>query len=133
MKEREELFEKLLKLSRTLSDGQQRHDRENMTEEEWVVFDILTRPASELSADERAEVKNVARELLTRLKPWRIRNWRQKAAACAQLKLAIEDVLDPGLPRVYSPELCQRKCPAICEPIYESHLERDSGGYAAAV
>ena len=35
-----------------------------MTEEELVIFDILTRPAPELSADERAEVKKVARELL---------------------------------------------------------------------
>src|SRR5207253_1971008 len=53
----EELFEELVKLSRNLSDEQQRHVRENMTEEELVIFDILTRPAPELSADERAEVK----------------------------------------------------------------------------
>jgi hypothetical protein len=30
-----------------------------MTEEELVVFDILTRPAPELSTEERAEVKKV--------------------------------------------------------------------------
>lgn len=29
-----------------------------------------------------------------------------------QLKLAIEDVPDTGLPRIYSPELCQPKCSA---------------------
>jgi type I restriction enzyme R subunit len=46
----EELFEELLKLSRNLSDEQQRHVRENMSEEELVIFDILTRPAPELSA-----------------------------------------------------------------------------------
>ena len=51
----EELFEELVKLSRNLSEEQQRHVRENMTEEELVIFDILTRPAPELSADERAE------------------------------------------------------------------------------
>ena len=64
----EELFEELLKLSRSLNEEQQRHVRENMTEEELVIFDILTRPAPELSAEERAEVKKVARELLARLK-----------------------------------------------------------------
>ncbi len=37
----EELFEELLKLSWSLSDGQQRHVRENLTEEELVVFDIF--------------------------------------------------------------------------------------------
>src|ERR1035441_7615418 len=40
----EELFEELVKLSRNLSEEQQRHVRENMTEEELVIFDILTRP-----------------------------------------------------------------------------------------
>jgi type I restriction enzyme R subunit len=41
----EELFGELLKLSRSLSGEQERHVREHMTEEELVVFDILTRPA----------------------------------------------------------------------------------------
>jgi type I restriction enzyme R subunit len=59
----EQLFEELVKLSRNLSGEQQRHVRENMTEEELVIFDSLTRPAPELSADERAEVKKVSREL----------------------------------------------------------------------
>jgi len=40
----EELFEELVKLSRNLSDEQQYHVRENMTEDELVIFDILTRP-----------------------------------------------------------------------------------------
>ena len=64
----EELFEELMRLSRNLDDEQERHVRENMTEEELVIFDILTRPAPELSSDERAEVKRVARDLLQRLK-----------------------------------------------------------------
>ena len=40
----EGLFEELLKLSRNLNLEQERHVRENMTEEELVIFDILTRP-----------------------------------------------------------------------------------------
>jgi hypothetical protein len=36
-----------------------RHVRENMTEEELVSFDILTRPAPELSTEERTAVKKV--------------------------------------------------------------------------
>ncbi len=126
----EELFEELLKSSRNLNDEQQRHVRENMTEEELVIFDILTRPAPELSADERAEVKKVARVLLDRLKQLLVLNWRQKSAARSRLKLAIEDVLDTGLPRVYSPELYQEKCSAVFEHAYESYPERDAGVYA---
>ncbi|PYI88613.1 MAG: deoxyribonuclease HsdR, partial [Verrucomicrobia bacterium] len=94
----EQLFDELVKLSRNLSEEQQRHVRENMTEEELVIFDILTRPAPELSTEERTEVKKVARELLTRLKQLLVLNWRQKSAARSQLKLTIEDGLDAGLP-----------------------------------
>jgi type I restriction enzyme, R subunit len=129
----EELFEQLLALSRGLSDEQQRHVRENMSEEELVIFDILTRPAPELSPEERAEVKKVARQLLARLKEMLVLNWRQKSSARSQLKLAIEDVLDSGLPRSYTPDLYQRKCVAVFEHVFESYPERNAGVYAFAI
>ena len=127
----EELFEELVKLSNSLNDEQARHVRENMSEEELVIFDILTRPAPGLSVDERAEVKKVARELLARLKSLLVLNWRQKAAARSQLKLTIEDTLDTGLPRAYTPALYQQKCSAVFEHVYESYPERNVGVYAA--
>lgn len=126
----EQLFEELLKLSGSLDDEQQRHVRENLSEEELVIFDILTRPAPELSAEERAEVKKVARDLLARLKQLLVLNWRQKAAARSSLKLAIEDTLDSGLPRAYTPEVYAQKVSAVFEHVYESYPERDAGVYA---
>ena len=128
----EDLFAELLKLSRNLSEEQQRHVRENMTEEELVIFDILTRPAPELSADERTEVKKVARDLLDRLKQLLVLNWRQKSTARSQLKLTIEDTLDAGLPRAYDKPLYAQKCSALFEHIFESYPERDAGVYAEA-
>jgi type I restriction enzyme R subunit len=126
----EQLFEELLALSHNLNDEQQRHVRENLTEEELVIFDILTRPAPELNTDERAEVKKVAHELLTRLKQLLVLNWRQKAAARAALKMAIEETLDTGLPRAYEKPLFDQKCAAVFEHVYESYPERDAGVYA---
>jgi type I restriction enzyme R subunit len=117
----EELFEELVKLSNSLSEEQERHVRENISEEELVIFDILTRPAPELSADERAEVKKVARDLLARIEGLLVLNWRQKSAARSQLKLTIEDMLDNGLPRAYTPELYHQKCSAVFEHVYESY------------
>lgn len=128
----EELFEALLKLTRNLSEEQQRHVRENMTEEELVIFDILTRPAPELSPDERTEVKKVARVLLDRLKQLLVLNWRQKSTARSQLKLTIEDTLDTGLPRAYDKPLYEQKCSALFEHVFESYPERDAGTYANA-
>ena len=127
----EQLFEELLKLSRSLTNEQARHVRENMTEEELVVFDILTRPAPELSPDERAEIKKVARELLTRLKQLLVINWRQKSTARSQLKLAIEDALDDGLPKAYSPDLYRQKCSALFEHFYENYTDKEASTYAA--
>ena len=128
----EDLFEDLVRFSRGLSDEQQRHIRENMSEEELVIFDILTRPAPELSTEERTEVKQVARKLLNRLKELLVLNWRQKSAARSQLRLAIEDVLDKGLPRAFDKPLYEQKCSALFEHVFESYPERDAGVYAAA-
>ncbi|MHB1219963.1 MAG: type I restriction enzyme endonuclease domain-containing protein [Alphaproteobacteria bacterium] len=117
----EQLFEELVKLSQSLSVEQQRHVREAMSEEELVIFDILTRPAPALSAEERAEVKKVARGLLARLKRLLVLDWRRKVAARSKLKEAIEEALDEGLPRAYTPELYQRKCAAVFEHVYEKY------------
>ncbi|GEM_PF-13395 len=129
----EQLCDDLLQLSRTLSDEQQRHVRENMTEEELVIFDILTRPAPELSTAERAEVKKIARELLARIKQLLVLNWRQKASARSQIRLAIEDLLDTGLPRAYDKPTYQQKCSVLFEHVYESYPEQNVGVYAMAV
>lgn len=126
----EELFAELVSLSNSLNDEEQRHVRENMSEEELVIFDILTRPAPALSSEERAEVKKVARDLLVRLKALLVLNWRQKSTARSQLKLTIEDTLDSGLPRTYTPEIYHQKCSAVFEHVYESYPERDAGVYA---
>lgn len=126
----EALYAELLELSNSLNEEQQRHVRENMSEEELVIFDILTRPAPELTSEERAEVKKAARELLTRLKELLVLNWRQKSMARSQLKLTIEDTLDTGLPRAYTPELYNQKCAAVFEHVYESYPERNAGVYA---
>jgi type I restriction enzyme R subunit len=126
----EALYNELLALSNSLNEEQQRHVRENMSEEELVIFDILTRPAPELTTEERAEVKKVARELLTRMKGLLVLNWRQKSTARSQLKLTIEDTLDSGLPRAYTPELYTQKCSAVFEHVYESYPERIAGVYA---
>ena len=115
----EELFRELLDLSQSLSEEEERHVREALTEEELTVFDILTRPSPELTPKERDNVKRVARELLQRIKAVLVINWRQKTTSRSQLKLVIEDVLDEGLPDAYSPTLFASKCTALFEHVFE--------------
>jgi type I restriction enzyme R subunit len=128
----DQLFEDLLLLSNSLDSEQERHVRENLTEEELVIFDILTRPAPELSTAERDEVKKVTRELLPKLKSLLVLNWRQRTAARSQIKLAIEDSLD-ALPSAYERPIFAQKCTALFEHVFESYPEPGQGVYEAVV
>jgi type I restriction enzyme R subunit len=116
----EEMFEELLALSRELSEEQQRHVREQLSDEELTIFDILTRPGPELTSTERDEVKKVARGLLEKVKAAIVLDWRRKAQARAKIRLLIEDTLDEGLPRAYTPDVYHKKVSAIFEHVYES-------------
>ena len=126
------IYKELLELSKSLSEEQQRHVRENLSEEELVILDILTRPAPELSQDERAQVKKAAKILLERLKETLVLDWRQKEQARSQLRLVIEKILDDELPPAYSKELYAAKCSALFEHVYESYRERNQSIYAGA-
>jgi len=127
----DEIFKDLVALSRVLTEEQERHVREHLSEEELTIFDILTRPGPELSSDEREEVKKVARQLLERLNALLVLGWRQKVQARAKVRIQIEDTLD-SLPRVYSKETYQTKCNALFEHVYESYMGDGKSSYTEA-
>ena len=115
----DELFEALLQLSRSLNEEQTRHVRENLSELELTIFDLLTRPDPALTDDERIVVKKVTRQLYERLKDVLTLDWRGKASARASVLTAIKDTLDEGLPRAYTPEIYEKKCSTLFEHVYE--------------
>jgi len=117
----EQLFLDLLELAQSLTEEETRHARERLTEEELVVFDLLTRPGPELTTEERDEVKKVARRLLKKLRSVLTVDWRKTAMARARVQDAIEEALDEGLPRAYSPEVFKAKAGAVFQHVYE-HL-----------
>ncbi|HEX5747235.1 MAG TPA: type I restriction endonuclease subunit R [Archangium sp.] len=117
----EQLFLELLELSRALTDEEARHVREQLSEEELVVLDLLTRPGPELSAEERNEVKKVARHLLARLRGILTVDWQKTAQSRARVRNAIEDALDEGLPRVYTPDVFKAKAGAVFQHVYERY------------
>ena len=104
-----------------LTEEQTRHVRENLSEEEQTIFDILTRPSPELTTDERAEVKRVASGLIKRLHDLLVIGWRQKVTTRAKVRLAIEDVLDDGLPRAYAAQQYEAKVEAVFQHVYQSY------------
>ncbi len=127
----EQLLEELIRLGQNLTAEQERHVREGLTEPELVVFDILVRPAPELSEKERDEVKVVARALLARVRELLVLDWRRRVAARSQVSEAIKGVLDDGLPRVYTPEVYNEKCTALYEHFYEKYGGGGGGPWGA--
>lgn len=119
----EQVYQALLELSGSLTEEETRHVRENLTEEELTVFDLLTRPGPELTTEEKEEVKKVARLLHQRLQRLVTFNWRQTIQARALVKNAIEETLDEGLPRAYAPDLYKNKCGVVFEHVYEIYSE----------
>jgi type I restriction enzyme R subunit len=118
----EQLFEQLLKLSQSLSDEQVRFVREGVTSEELVIFDILTRPSPELTAEEKVLVKKVAKHMLSRVREFVVIDWRSKQQARAGIMLCIEDELDK-LPDAYDKEIYQEKCAAVFRHVYQAYPE----------
>ncbi len=117
----EQLFQQLLELSRALTDEEARHVREQLTEDELVVFDLLTRPGPDLSTAERDEVKRVARSLLAKLRSTFTIDWQKTAQSRARIRESIEETLDDGLPRAYSPAVFKEKASAVFQHVYERY------------
>ena len=117
----QQFFEDLVTFSRGLNEEEQRHVREqpNRTRANRLRSSHPSRPRSKRRRAE--EVKKVARQLLKRIKQALGFNWRQTAQGRAQVRLAIEDELDEGLPRAYSPELYQQKCSTVFEHVFETY------------
>lgn len=122
----EDLFHELMNLTRALSEEQQRHVRENVTEEELVILDILTKPDPELTSAECIEVKKVARELLAQVKALLVLHWREKTDKRATVENKIKDILDEHLPRAYTPEIYKYKCRAVYQYVFERYPAQDA-------
>ncbi len=98
----EESFAELIKFAQDLKEEERRHVREEISEEELAVFDLLFRPPPELTDKERRQVKGVASQLLEKLKQEKlVLDWRKKEMTRAAVRQTIEIVLDE-LPEVYS-------------------------------
>jgi len=96
------------------------------------MFDLLTRPNTALSEQEKAEVKKVARSLLETLKREKlVLDWRNKQQARANVKVTIEEILDM-LPPSYTLEIYSQLCTEVFQHVYESYFGQGKSVYAVA-
>lgn len=126
-------FDTLVALALDLSVEDQRAVRERLTEEELALLDLLTREDIPLTDKEREQVKRVARDLLATLKREKLTlDWKKRQQTRAQVRLAVQQALDEGLPRAYTPELYQHACDAVYEHVYDAYSDAEHNIYAQA-
>jgi len=100
-----------------LNNEERRGLRENLSEEELAIFDILTQPDPELNPQERQFVK----AMLARLKADKlILDGRLRERAKAAVRVAIEESLDK-LPPVYGDELWGGKVGRTYQWVFERY------------
>ncbi|MBF0401527.1 MAG: type I restriction endonuclease subunit R [Magnetococcales bacterium] len=97
----ERTFEELLKLSEILDEEEQRAVREGLDEASLALFDLLAKP--DISKKERERVKQVAQELLAKVRAEveRIHDWRERQVSRDAVRVSIHNFLyadDTGLP-----------------------------------
>lgn len=117
----EETYKKLVDTMSGFSDEEQRHIKENLTEEELAIYDLFTKPKLEITNTEEKKIKKVARDLLGKLKQERFSlDWRKRQDARAAVQVTIEEVLDE-LPDTYSEEIYENKCDLVFHHVFESY------------
>ena len=117
----EEFFEQLKLFAQELTEEEKRGVSESLTEEELALFDLLTKPDPKLTKGEEAEVKNVVRELLAKLrKEVLVLDWKKKQQTRAAVQVAIEEQLDQ-LPKTYDAEIYRQKCSRVFEHVFEAY------------
>ncbi|SDA41104.1 type I restriction enzyme, R subunit [Pseudomonas sp. NFACC15-1] len=128
----EVFFKELLDMTADIQLEDQRSIRENLSEEELALFDILTRPVPQLADKEKAQVKKVCRELLETLKAEKlVLDWRKKDRARSDVRRTLEIAFDRGLPDSYDEVIYNEKCDMAFHHIFTSYYGAGESVYSA--
>ena len=126
----EESYDQLMALSQEMDREEQRAAREEMSEEELVVFDLVTRPGPRLTDLEVKQVKRAARNLLVSLKQHRlILDWKKTQQKRAAVQQTIRDVLLKELPESYDDGWQKEKQGVLYQHVYDSYEEAKVSAY----
>ncbi len=119
----QQLYEELIKLSQSLKDEEKRAMREELSEEELAIFDILTKPEPKLTKKEQAEVKKVVREMIEKLKTEKlVLDWKKTQTRKAVVKEFIESFFDEHLPLdSFGKGIFQTKCDLTFTHVYDTY------------
>ncbi|MDQ3575646.1 MAG: DUF3387 domain-containing protein, partial [Actinomycetota bacterium] len=129
----EEFLRRLKAINDELTEEEQRTVREDLSEDELAIYDLLTKPEPELSQAEGAQVKAAAKRLLAHVTEKLVLDWRKHQHTRAAVQVAVGEILDADLPEVYGPELFDDKVQRVYEHIYASYVDNGESVYTGAV
>ncbi len=94
----EETFKQLIEFVNSLSEEEARVKREDLTEEQAAIFDILRKPT--LNEKEKKKIKDIAIDLLEELKKEKLRveQWSEKSVTSAAVFNTVDRTLFDQLP-----------------------------------
>lgn len=130
----DEYLRRLIELSKTLTEEEERSAREGLTEEELAVFDLLTQPDPVLTATERETVKASAKKLLDYLHQKLVQDWRRKVDVLSDVDSTIRRVLDQELPEEpYTPDIFTAKVQLVFDHVRTAYGDDGESAYTPRV
>ena len=120
----DDFYEKLLKLMEELREEEERHIKEELSETELELFDLLRK--EQLTADEEKRVKLAAKELYNTLTEKRnelfVVGWQNDPQPKERVKGEIVSILNKFLPESYDREIFLKKSTLIFEHIVDQAI-----------
>lgn len=111
----ENYFEDLMKFAEGLKEEDERHVKEGLTEDELELYDLLKK--EKLTKVEEQSVKLAAKDLIIHLLQAHpkvlVQDWWKHGQTQAQVKAAIEEVLDKDLPESYGRVEFKDRCDKV--------------------
>lgn len=130
----DEYLRRLIELSKTLTAEEERAVREDMTEEELAIFDLLTKPDPVLTTEERERVQASARTLLVHLHDKLVQDWRRKVDVMNDVNSTIRRVLDSGLPETpYTVDIFREKVQLVYDHVLSAYGDDGESVYSRRV
>jgi len=130
----DEYLRRLIELSQTLTQEEERSAREGLTEEELAIFDLLTQPDPVLTEDERETVKASAKKLLAHLHNKLVQDWRRKVDVKNDVDSTIRRVLDQGLPETpYTLDIYTSKVQLVMDHVLTAYGDNGESAYDVQV
>jgi type I restriction enzyme R subunit len=112
-------FEELKTFVADMDDEKQRAVREQLTEDELAIFDLLTRPKPKLTKKQEMEVKKVARKLLKKLQgQLEVIDWQARQQTRAAVQSTISFTLNELPEEPYPEPLWNEKVDAVWDFIF---------------